>query len=154
MSLFLADLRCGREPDGAWWVHSRGEADWDVVEAPGRRRRSWSRFKDLHRPPGPTQSHDAGKTTKSSAINHRLNFSLKVCLNLESEQRSGENMENIIWVSRPWGVWELDSVEEPVETLILLELSPACGWYDPLAYQSIMYIKLKPAPVYRSHQEI
>lgn len=66
MYLPLVDFRCGWEPDGSWWVHHRGEADWDVVEAPGCWWRSWSCFKDLHRAPGQTQSHDAGKLTKSS----------------------------------------------------------------------------------------
>lgn len=70
MSLSLADIRCGWEPDGAWWVHHRGEADWDVVEAPGCRWRSWSCFKDLHCAPGQTKSHDAGKPTNSLNKSH------------------------------------------------------------------------------------
>lgn len=73
----LTDNRRGWELDGSWWLHHRGEANWNVVEAPGRRRGSWSRFSDLHGAAGQTQSHDAGKETSMIQQNWKQQLRLK-----------------------------------------------------------------------------
>lgn len=67
MQPHLADIWCRGKFDGAWWVHSGGEEDWDVVAAPGGRR--WSRLcvAHLHCSAGSTQSSYAGKDLRQSA---------------------------------------------------------------------------------------
>lgn len=96
VSLSPADIRCGWEPDGAWWVHCRGEADWNVVEAPGCWWRSWSGFTDVHCAAGPAQSHDAGNTTKSSFYGTEVG---KVCPSFQTlgDMETGQIVSGTLW---------------------------------------------------------
>ncbi len=110
-SLSPIDIRCWWEPDGPWWVHHRGEADRDVVEAPGCRWRSRSCFQNLHGPPGQTQSHDAGRMINSS-------LSLSLNLKADTEQRVWGTMILHIQVTGSLGTRQC--VEFVVETLILV----------------------------------
>lgn len=55
-----SDLWCWGEFVGAWWVHSRREANRNVVATPSGWRRSWCCVSNMHSATGQAQSTHAG----------------------------------------------------------------------------------------------